>query len=49
VIINNETCCVDLLDIATVAKNQLKPVSDDSLQLYRDKITAGIDLLIDGS
>ena len=48
VIINNETCYVDLLDIATVSKNQLKSVSDDSLQLHIDKIKAGIDLLIDG-
>jgi hypothetical protein len=48
VIINNETCYVDLLDIATVSKNQLRLVSDNSLVLYRDKIKAGIDLLIDG-
>jgi hypothetical protein len=48
VIINNETCYVDLLDIATISKNQLKPVPDNSLQHYRDKIKAGIDLLIDG-
>jgi hypothetical protein len=48
VINNNETCYVDLLDIATVSKKQLRPVSDNSLVLYRDKIKAGIDLLIDG-
>jgi hypothetical protein len=46
--INNEICYVDLLDIATVSKKQLKPIPDISLQLYRDKIKAGIDLLIDG-
>jgi len=48
VINNHETCYVDLLDIATVSKSQLRPVSDNSLVLYRDKIKAGIDLLIDG-
>lgn len=48
VIINNETCYVDLLDIATISKNQLKPVPDNSLQPYRGEIKAGIDLLIDG-
>lgn len=48
VTINNETCYVDLLDIATVSKNQLKPVPDHSLQSYRAEIKAGIDLLIDG-
>jgi hypothetical protein len=48
VIINSESCYVDLLDIATISKNQLKPVPDNSLQPYRVEIKAGIDLLIDG-
>lgn len=48
VTINDEACYVDLLDIATTSKNQLKPVSDNGLHLYRDKLKAGIDLLIDG-
>ena len=48
VIINSESCYVDLLDIATISKNQLKPVPDNSLQPYRGEIKAGIDLLIDG-
>ena len=44
----DESCYVDLLDIATVSKKQLKPISDNSLQPYRAEIKAGIDLLIDG-
>ena len=46
--INNEICYVDLLDIATVSKKQMKPIPDSSLQSYRTEIKAGIDLLIDG-
>jgi len=48
VIIEEQSYYVDLLDIATISKNQFKPISDIGLQLYRDKIKAGIDLLIDG-
>ena len=48
VTINNEACYADLLDIATVSKNQLRPISDNSLLIYRYRIKAGIDLLIDG-
>lgn len=46
--INNEICYVDLLDIATVSKKQLKSLPDISLQPYSAEIKAGIDLLIDG-
>lgn len=48
VMVNNESCYVDLLDIATVSKKQLKPVADNGLQHYRNEVKAGIDLLIDG-
>ena len=39
---------VDLLDIATVSKQRLKPIPDHDLSCHRDEIKAGIDLLIDG-
>lgn len=45
---NNESCYVDLLDIATVSKKELKAVVDNDLQHYKHEIKAGIDLLIDG-
>jgi hypothetical protein len=48
VIFNNESCYVDLLDIATVSKKQLKTVTGNDLQHCRNEIKAGIDLLIDG-
>lgn len=46
--INNEICYVDLLDIATISKKQLKPIPDVSLQPYSAEIKTGIYLLIDG-
>lgn len=46
--IDGESYFVDLLDIATVSKKQLKPDLDNSLQLFRSEIKAGLDLLIDG-
>ncbi|WP_395338435.1 CcdB family protein [Ningiella sp. W23] len=39
---------LDLLDIATVSKRKLKPISDNDLSCHRDEIKAGIDFLIDG-
>lgn len=45
---NNESWYVDLLDIATVSKKQLKAVAGIDLQHCRNEIQAGIDLLIDG-
>lgn len=48
VIFNNESCYVDLLDIATVSKKELKAVAGNDLQHRRNEIKAGIDLLIDG-
>ena len=39
---------VDLLDIATVSKRNLKPIPEQSLKPIRTKIKNGIDLLIDG-
>ena len=48
VMLNNESCYVDLLDIATVSKKHLKTVSSNGLQHCRNEIKAGIDLLIDG-
>lgn len=48
VILDNESCYVDLLDIATVSKKHLKLVAGKDLQYFRNEIKAGIDLLIDG-
>ncbi|NDW21698.1 CcdB family protein [Alteromonas hispanica] len=39
---------VDLLDIATVSKRNLKLIPEQSLKPIRTKIKYGIDLLIDG-
>ncbi len=48
VIINDENCYVDLLDIATISKSQVKSISEYDVLPFRDNIKAGIDLLIDG-
>ena len=48
VILNKETYFVDLLDIASVSKRQMKAIQDNSLIAYSAEIKAGINLLIDG-
>ncbi|GAB2708514.1 CcdB family protein [Aliiglaciecola sp. 3_MG-2023] len=47
-IINDTNCYVDLLDIATISKKNIKPVACSDLSEYRTAIKAGLDLLIDG-
>ncbi len=46
--INGHDMYIDLLDIATVSKRRLKPLSDLDLLSMRQEIKSGIDLLIDG-
>ncbi|MDP4527795.1 hypothetical protein Q3O59_01955 [Alkalimonas delamerensis] len=47
VMLDDQACFVDLLDIASVSAKRLKSTSF-SLQQYRTQIKAGLDLLIDG-
>lgn len=39
---------VDLLDIATISKKQIRAIPNSDLQFYRAEIKSGLDLLIDG-
>ena len=48
IVLDEEPYYVDLLDIATISKNQIKTPSKKDLQLYRSEIKSGLDLLIDG-
>ena len=48
VLIDEEPYYVDLLDIATISKKQIKASSNTDLQRYHTDIKAGLDLLIDG-
>ncbi|MGP9800028.1 CcdB family protein [Rheinheimera sp. NSM] len=44
---DEQACFIDLLDIASVSAKRLKATAVD-LQIYRQQIKAGLDLLIDG-
>jgi hypothetical protein len=48
IVLDEEPCYVDLLDIATISKKQIKTATQKDLQLYCFEITSGLDLLIDG-
>jgi hypothetical protein len=48
VLIDEEPCYVDLLDIATISKKQIQASSNSDLHAYHADIKAGLDLLIDG-
>lgn len=48
IMLDEEALYVDLLDIATVSKKQMKAIPNSNLQLYRAEIKSGLDLLIDG-
>ncbi len=48
IMLDEEPYYVDLLDIATISKKQIKTASPKDLQLYRSEITSGLDLFIDG-
>ena len=45
---DEEPFYVDLLDIATVSRKQIKVISNNNLPFYRAEIKSGLDLLIDG-
>lgn len=47
VTIEQQTCYIDLLDIASISAKRLK-ATEINLQSYRQPIKAGLDLLIDG-
>jgi hypothetical protein len=48
IMLDQESYYVDLLDIATISKKQIKAIPNDDLQFYRTEIKSGLDLLIDG-
>lgn len=48
IMLDEEPYYVDLLDIATISKKQIKTAYPKDLQLYHSEITSGLDLLIDG-
>jgi hypothetical protein len=48
IVLDEEPYYVDLLDIATISKKQIKTAYPKDLQLYHSEITSGLDLLIDG-
>jgi hypothetical protein len=48
VMLDEEPYYVDLLDIATISKKQIKTAFQEDLQFYRSEIKSGLDLLIDG-
>ncbi|MFT5841114.1 MAG: hypothetical protein ACI9UT_003628 [Flavobacteriales bacterium] len=48
IMLDEEPYYVDLLDIATISKKQIKTASQEDLQFYRSEIKSGLDLLIDG-
>jgi|TARA_R110000868_G_scaffold199317_1_gene445945 hypothetical protein len=48
VLIDGTNYYVDLLDIATISKKNIRPVANSYLAEYRTAIKAGLDLLIDG-
>jgi hypothetical protein len=48
IMLDEESFYVDLLDIATVSKKQMKAIPNSNLQFYRAEIKSGLDLLIDG-
>lgn len=48
IMLDEEAYYVDLLDIATISKKQIKIPSQKDLLLYRSEIKSALDLLIDG-
>jgi hypothetical protein len=48
IMLDEEPYYIDLLDIATISKKQIKTPAKKDLQLYRSEIKSGLDLLIDG-
>lgn len=48
VLIDDTNYYVDLLDLATISKQYIKPTANVDLSEYRTEIRAGLDLLIDG-
>jgi hypothetical protein len=48
IVVDDEDFFVDLLDIATMSKNNLKSISGRDLLEFRSDIKTGLNLLIDG-
>ena len=48
ILIDEKPYYVDLLDIATISKKQIKTHAKKDVQFYRTEIKSGLDLLIDG-
>lgn len=48
IMFEEEPYYVDLLDIATISKKQIRAIPNSDLQFYRVEIKSGLDLLIDG-